>query len=111
MFPIYTLCIIDCSDSGGGGERVLWVLLKGLLTNTVESRTAKKDLCSVVDKYDVKIVIYSGEASKSKEDILENVQVLFCINFRECIILNVPFHLYPTEQVWHHFHCTATKVD
>lgn len=97
VLHFYALYIIYYSDSGGGGERVLWVLLKGLLTKTVESRTTKKDICSVVDKYDVQIVIYSGETSKSKDDILKNVQVLFYVNVAIHTVIYSPVPSVPPQ--------------
>lgn len=67
------------SDGGGGGERVLWAIIRGLLTPSVHSRENPSITCSVVEKYHAEIVIYSGELHRTKEEILTNVEVLLLL--------------------------------
>lgn len=67
------------SDGGGGGERVLWAIIRGLLTPSVHSRENPNVTCSVVEKYHAEIVIYSGELHRTKEEILANVEVLMLL--------------------------------
>eukprot|EP01038_Epipyxis_sp_PR26KG_P005155 gene5155-7175_t len=55
-------------DSGGGGERVLWVCIHSLLAR---------------QKTVFNIKVYSGELNRSKEDILKNVERKFSISFNE----------------------------
>ena len=54
--------IIACSDQGGGGERVLWVMIAALLGN--------RDTADAIH-----IVIYSADRDKTKNEIISNVQV------------------------------------
>lgn len=54
-------------DAGGGGERVLWVMIAALLSC---EETASR----------IKIVIYSGEQLKSEEEILDNVSKKFYVH-------------------------------
>jgi hypothetical protein len=56
------------SNNGGGGERVLWVTIWGML----QPREGKK---SFVEANKLSIVIYNGSLDVSKEEILENVEV------------------------------------
>jgi len=53
-------------DAGGGGERVLWVLIDALLKNPELNEH-------------IHIVLYSGEP-KSAEDIFNNVEVKYWLN-------------------------------
>jgi alpha-1,2-mannosyltransferase len=63
---IFFKCLLCASDSGGGGERVLWMLIAALLNSKpLEKR--------------VKIVIYSGDTLKSRDEILRNVMTKFRI--------------------------------
>jgi alpha-1,2-mannosyltransferase len=70
-------------DGGGGGERVLWVMIHGLLSRQVTSRDNPQLTCTIAEKYHAEIVIYSGEVTKSKREILDNVQKKFGISFSE----------------------------
>lgn len=63
MLQTSTQQISFISDSGGGGERVLWFMILALLNN------------SELFKNNVYIAVYSGEISKSKVEILDNVKV------------------------------------
>ena len=56
-----------CSDAGGGGERVLWVLIDALL-NDAKFRNK------------VHIIIYSSE-TKCNGDIYNNTMVRFYSSF------------------------------
>lgn len=67
------------SDGGGGGERVLWAIIRGLLIPSVHPRENPSATCSVVEKYHAEIVIYSGELHRTKEEILANVEVLISL--------------------------------
>ncbi len=69
------------SDGGGGGERVLWVMIHGLLSPLVKSRENPEVICSIPDKYHAEIVIYSGETHRTKEQILDNVEVKIYFHF------------------------------
>lgn len=55
------------SNNGGGGERVLWVTILGLLQSSTESK-------SFVDRHGLQIVIYNGNKA-TKAQILDNVAV------------------------------------
>lgn len=60
-------CLCYASDSGGGGERVLWIAVHGLLTSSNLLRNNGK------------VVIYTGDSDKSKATILSNVQVCMAV--------------------------------
>ncbi len=63
------------SNGGGGGERVLWMIVKTLL-----SRPQFKDK--------VEIVIYSGDLGISPQDSIKNVKVFA----GRIILLESPFN-------------------
>jgi hypothetical protein len=50
-------------DSGGGGERVLWIMVAALLQNKKINEQ-------------INISIYTGDIGKNKEKILSNVKVI-----------------------------------
>lgn len=54
---------------------MLWAIIRGLLTPTVNPRENPNVTCSVVEKYHAEIVIYSGELHRTREEILSNVEV------------------------------------
>lgn len=54
-------------DSGGGGERVLWMMVQAIL---------KSDSLSHLD-----IIIYTGDTGTSKDKIIENVRRKFGISY------------------------------
>lgn len=73
-------------NNGGGGERVLWVTILGLLQSSAESK-------SFVDRHGLQIVIYNGNKA-TKAQILDNVARKFEIEFTDeqrqrIIIVNI----------------------
>jgi alpha-1,2-mannosyltransferase len=50
-------------DQGGGGERVLWMMVAAILNNNDIAKT-------------VQIVIYCADKDKTKDEVVANVQVL-----------------------------------
>jgi alpha-1,2-mannosyltransferase len=66
------------SDSGGGGERVLWMMIAALLRSDVIANN-------------ITIVIYCGDTEKSREEILKNVMTKFRINIPEKQQCNIVF--------------------
>jgi hypothetical protein len=70
---LFVLIYANCnfclfSNNGGGGERVLWVLIHGLLQETIGNP-------SFCDSNHLQIVIYNGGKEKRKKQILDNVEV------------------------------------
>jgi hypothetical protein len=55
---------LNCSDGGGGGERVLWHAIQAL----VEARQK-------IGKDNFQIVIYSGDVGVRQEDIINRAKV------------------------------------
>lgn len=65
-------------NNGGGGERVLWIMISSILKN--------------IDLHDkTKIVVYTGDINKSKDQILENVKNHFQIDFTSNDCLRIKF--------------------
>ena len=58
-------------NSGGGGERVLWVAVSALLTDGTFKNGPRK----------VRVIIYTGDVDFSPDQILANVETRFGITF------------------------------
>lgn len=58
------------SDNGGGGERVLWMIVYALL-----SKRNDGNLAALHEIHNFDIVIYNGDKGRSKDQIITNVQV------------------------------------
>lgn len=77
----FSVCAAVYSDGGGGGERVLWVLVKALLSSGSEhgpDRDQLKDQSrtkSFAEEHNLEIVIYSGDRGLTSSALLEHVQV------------------------------------
>jgi ALG11 mannosyltransferase N-terminus len=59
----YDLLYVPHSDSGGGGERVLWVFVYAILNDSTAGESKRK------------VAIYTGDVGRTKQQILDNVKV------------------------------------
>lgn len=66
---------MNVSDGGGGGERVLWIMIR-VLFDTFQVFKGPS-----YNKPGIEIIIYSGETTKSKNQIIDNVIVSIAVDF------------------------------
>jgi alpha-1,2-mannosyltransferase len=77
-------------NSGGGGERVLWICVYALLTNDVSPATLYAN-DNTVKSRKTQIVIYTGDNDRTKQQILANVESRFAIKFTERQAASISF--------------------
>jgi alpha-1,2-mannosyltransferase len=64
-------------DAGGGGERVLWMMVQALLLDCDENAKSNSPI------RDMDIVIYTGDIDRTKEQIINNVESKFGISYEK----------------------------